>query len=67
MLLPLILSLFLINCQSAIVEKVSVSAITTSASQAILSSKEVSILQISSMQEKIDIQVLVCPTDAKQV
>lgn len=67
MLLPLILCLFLINCQSAIVEKVSVSPITTSASQAILSSKEVSILQISSMQEKIDIQVLVCPTDAKLV
>ena len=67
MLLPLILCLFLINCQSAIVEKVSVSPITTSASQVILSSKEVSILQISSMQEKIDIQVLVCPTVAKQV
>lgn len=58
----LISCLFILCCHGAIVEKVTVASVTTSSNQVVLSTINVSTFLISSLQEKVDIQVKLCPS-----
>lgn len=60
----LISCLFILCCHGAIVEKVTVASVATSSNQVVLSTTNVSTFSISSLQEKVDIQVKVCPSQS---
>lgn len=63
----LISCLFILCCHGAIVEKVTVASVTSSSNQVVLSTTNISTISISSLQEKIDIQVQLCPEESSSL